>query len=86
MTLSCLDNNDARYHCQGQILSCKRSKKEIKRGQLYRFQQMFLLAISQGKKQLTAQIAVLQTARNAYSNALKEALPDMSALVFGNQH
>ncbi len=33
----------------------------------------------------TAQIAVLQTARNAYSNALKEALPDMSQLVFGNQ-
>jgi hypothetical protein len=37
-------------------------------------------------QRLTAQIAVLQTARNAYSNALKEALPDMSGLVFGNQH
>ena len=36
-------------------------------------------------QRLTAQIAVLQTARNAYSNALKEALPDMSQLVFGDQ-
>jgi PIN domain nuclease of toxin-antitoxin system len=40
-------------------------------------------------QRLTAQTAVLQTARMAYAKALQEALPkepaDMSGLVFGNQ-